>query len=225
MEVKLLTLQTNNIKKMKSFYIETLGFPLVMEDSHSFCIKIGSSKLKFTSENVLGNPYYHFAFNIFANKFEEAKSWVKERVQLNVNNEGEDEVYFSYSQAHSLYFYDPSGNIVEFISRHSISELDEAPFTIESVINISEIGVTVNDVAAAGKRLLEVGINERDNQPLDLTTINFMGDKSKGIYLILNQPGREWFFSNKISAVFPMEIITSQDDTIVVDGEGKLEVS
>ncbi|CAM5585876.1 hypothetical protein SAFG77S_09194 [Streptomyces afghaniensis] len=225
MEVKLLTLQTNNIKEMKSFYVETLGFPLIKEDSHSFCIKAGSSKLKFTSENVLGNPYYHFAFNIFANKFAEAKSWVKERVALNVNDEGEDEVYFSNFQAHSLYFYDPSGNIVEFISRNSISEQDEAPFSSESVINISEIGVTVSDVAAAGKRLMEVGINERDNKPLDLTSINFMGDKSKGIFLILNKPGREWFFSNKISAVFPLEIITSQHHTIVVDVEGNLEVS
>jgi len=71
---------------------------------------------------------------------------------------------------------------------------------------------------------MEVGINERDNKPLDLTSINFMGDKSKGIFLILNKPGREWFFSNKISAVFPLEIITSQHHTIVVDVEGNLEV-
>ncbi|MFC4023030.1 VOC family protein [Oceanobacillus longus] len=223
MEIKSLTLQTNNIKKMREFYVDTFGFPVLMEDDHSFRIGIGSSELEFTSENVKGHPYYHFAFNIFANKFDEAKSWVKERVQLNVRD-GEDEVYFSHFQAHAFYFYDPAGNIVEFISRPFTSKKGEEPFSIEGVLNISEIGLTVADAISAGEKLIEIGINERDNDPLSSTSLNFMGEKSKGIFILLNQPGREWIFSDKISAIYPMEITTSTNSKIIVNSEHILEV-
>ncbi|MCM3741362.1 VOC family protein [Oceanobacillus luteolus] len=216
MEIERLTLQTKSIREMKEFYVDTFGFPLVMEDENRFRIQAGSSELEFTTENVKGDPYYHFAFNIFANKFEEAKSWVKERVPLN-ENEGEDEVYFSYSDAHALYFYDPAGNVVEFISRHSISERGEGPFSVEDVLNISEIGLTVEDVVTVGNRLIEIGIHERDDKPISITSLNFMGEKSKGIFIILNKPGRQWFFSDKISAVYPLEITTSNQYRISVD--------
>lgn len=223
MEIKALKLYTNNIKEMKEFYVDTFGFPLLMENENSFRIRIGSSQLEFNSESVMDHPYYHFAFNIFANKFVEAKSWVKDRVELNVRD-GEDEADFSHLPAHALYFYDPAGNIVEFISRHSISEKGERPFSIESVVNISEIGLTVDDAINAGNQLIDIGINERNNQPLSSTYLNFMGEKSKGIFIILNQPGREWFFSDKISVIYPLEITTSNNNRIVVNSDHILEV-
>ena len=222
MEIKRLTLQTNKIKEMKEFYVGTLGFPLITEDELRFCIRTGTDEIEFTSEHVEGDPYYHFAFNIFANKFEEAKAWVKERVPLNVSD-GDDEVYFSNIDAHALYFYDPAGNIVEFISRHAISENGEEPFSIEGILNISEIGLTVDDAIDAGNKLMEIGIKERDNEPISSTYLNFMGDKTKGIFIILNQPGREWLFSTKRSVVFPLEITTS-NGKIVVTSDRKLEV-
>ncbi|MBR7798136.1 hypothetical protein GT022_19125 [Agaribacter marinus] len=222
MEIQTLTLQTNNIKKMREFYVDTFGFPLLTETENSFRIAIGSSELEFTSENVKGYPYYHFAFNILANKFDEAKAWVKEKVQLN-DRDGEDEADFSHLPAHALYFYDPAGNVVEFISRHSIAEKGEGPFSIEGVLNISEIGLTVDDAISAGEKLMAIGINERDNYPLSTTSLNFMGEKSKGVFIILNQPGREWIFSDKISAIFPMEITTSNNSKIIVNYNHILE--
>lgn len=144
-------------------------------------------------------------------------------MQLNVWD-GEDEADFSHLPAHALYFYDPAGNIVEFISRHSISEKGEEPFSIKGVLNISEIGLTVADAISDGEKLISVGINKRDNSPLSSRYLNFMGEKSKGIFIILNQPGREWIFSNKVSAIYPMEIITSNNNKIVVNSEHILEV-
>ncbi|MBS3679874.1 VOC family protein [Ornithinibacillus massiliensis] len=224
MEIKSLTLQTRHIKEMRAFYVDMFGFPLVREDEYSFRIRVGTSQLEFTSESVKGNPYYHFAFNILANKFVEAKSWVKERVELNTREE-EDEAFFSNLPAHALYFYDPAGNIVEFISRHSISKKGEEPFSIEEgIVNISEIGLTMEDAISAGKKLMTIGIHERDNAPLSSTSLNFMGDRSKGIFIILNQPGREWIFSDKLSATYPMEIVTATNSKIVVTSEHVLEV-
>lgn len=222
MEIKLVILQTDRMEEMKKFYVDLFGFPLIKENNSSFRIKVGSSELEFATEHVKGNPYYHFAFNIPSNKFREAKSWVKERVELSVED-GEDEAYFSFFSAHALYFYDPAGNIVEFISRQG-SEKETKTFSIDSVINISEIGLTVNDAISAGSRLIGIGINERDNNPLSQTSLNFMGDKSKGIFIILNQPGRRWIFSDKISAIFPLEILTTDGSRIVVNSDNLFEV-
>lgn len=223
MEIEVLTLQTNKLKEMKDFYIETLGFPLLSESETHFRIGIGSNELEFSTKGVVGEPYYHFAFNIPGNKFKKAKSWVKERVLLNVHD-GEDEVFFSHFPAYAFYFDDPAGNIVEFIARPEIYQKEEGPFTIDDVLTISEIGLTVADAISAGEKLIDAGIHERNHLPLSTTSLNFMGDKSKGIFLILNQPGRQWFFSDKVSAIFPLEITISNQINIIVNSEGNVEV-
>lgn len=82
MEIKTVVLFTKDLVQMKNFYINILGFSLLNEDKNSFRITIGTSELEFSSKVVEGNPYYHFAFNIPANKFNEAKVWTKERVSL-----------------------------------------------------------------------------------------------------------------------------------------------
>src|SRR5690606_23075661 len=64
------------------FYVGTFGFPLIKVGEKYFNISIGLSQLVFTSENVKGNPYYHLAFNIYANKFDEAKLWVKRKSSI-----------------------------------------------------------------------------------------------------------------------------------------------
>lgn len=208
---------------MKKFYIDLFQFPLVNEDKDSFCIKVGTSQLEFTSKNVKGNPYYHFAFNIPTNQFSEAKSWVKERVELSLED-GSDEVYFAKFLAHALYFHDPAGNIVEFIARGSIPVEATVPSSCDAILNISEIGLTVDDAIRVGSELIEKGINVRDNRPLSTTSLNFMGEKVKGIFIILNQPGRRWIFSDKLSAVFPLEIKTDTSITIKVRSDNEIEV-
>jgi catechol 2,3-dioxygenase-like lactoylglutathione lyase family enzyme len=224
MEIKSLILKTKNVKEMKKFYLDSLGFPLIKEGENSFRIAIGSSELEFTSDNAEGKPYYHFAFNIQANKFDEAKSWVREKVSLNTED-GKDEADFSHLPAHALYFYDPAGNIVELISRHSISDEGKESFSADkSVLNISEIGLTVDDAIDAGERLIDIGIHERDNYPLSSTSLNFMGDNSKGIFIILTPPERRWIFSDKLSAIYPLEIITTDNSRIVINSDNLLEV-
>ncbi|WP_047981880.1 VOC family protein [Ornithinibacillus contaminans] len=223
MEIQSLVLHTNDIQEMKKFYLDLLQFPLVNEDKDSFCIKVGTSQLVFTSKNVKGNPYYHFAFNIPSNQFSEAKAWVKERVELSLED-GSDEVYFENFLAHALYFYDPAGNIVEFIARGSIPVEATEPFSSASIINISEIGLTVDDAIRVGSELIDNGIPIRDNRPLSTTSLNFMGENANGIFIILNQPGRRWIFSDKLSAVFPIEIKTGTDVSILVNSDSEVEV-
>ncbi|WP_419880448.1 VOC family protein [Peribacillus sp. B-H-3] len=103
MAIKSIVLQTNSLTEMKNFYINTLGFSLINEDKNSFRIAVGAGEFEFTTKDVEDNPYYHFAFNIPANKFNEAKSWAKERVSLLVED-GLDEANFAHFPAHALYF-------------------------------------------------------------------------------------------------------------------------
>ena len=223
MEIKTVVLFTKDLVQMKNFYINILGFSLLNEDKNSFRITIGTSELEFSSKVVEGNPYYHFAFNIPANKFFEAKLWTKERVSLLVED-GEDEANFVHLQAHSLYFYDPAGNIVEFISRQSVSEDSTEPFSIKSILNISEISLTVDDAISATEKLNVIGVTERDNNAINPNMLNFMGERENGVFLLLTQPGRRWFFSDKIAAVYPLEITLKDNSKIRIKPDNELQI-
>lgn len=69
MEIKSIVLHTKSLMQMKNFYIGTLGFSLINEDKNSFRMAVGTGEMEFTTKEVKGDPYYHFAFNIPANKF------------------------------------------------------------------------------------------------------------------------------------------------------------
>jgi len=223
MEINTVILLTKELVKMRKFYIDVLGFSVLKEDEKSFRIAIGTSELEFSSKEVEGNPYYHFAFNIPANKFYEAKSWVKERVGLLVE-EGEDEADFVHLPALALYFYDPVGNIVEFISRQSVSKDSKESFSINSLINISEISLTVDDVISANEKLTVIGLTERDNNEISPKTLNFMGKRENGVFILLTQPGRRWFFSDKIAAIYPLEITLTDNNKIVINRNKELQI-
>ncbi|MGE7673248.1 VOC family protein [Lysinibacillus sp. NPDC094403] len=220
MKIKSLTLQTDNLQTMKEFYINKLGFLMIVETRDSFQIQTGTSILEFTNRDTVSKPYYHFAFNIPANQFEEAKFWLKNKVQL-LTEDGEDEVNFSHLPAHAIYFEDPSGNIVEFIARYGINEESSEPFTIKSILHISEIGLIVDDVFKAGKELSKAHIFERDNKPLSEKFLNFMGVRDKGIFIILAHPGRRWIFSDKYSSIFPLKISVDKGKMIMVNHKGE----
>ncbi|MGE7768203.1 VOC family protein [Peribacillus sp. NPDC096540] len=224
MEIKSIVLQTKSLMQMKKFYIDTLGFSLVNEDKNSFRIAVGTGEFEFTTKNVENNPYYHFAFNIPANKFYEAKSWVKERVDLLVED-GLDEANFAHLPARALYFYDPSGNIVEFISRYEISEESIEPFSVKSILNISEIGLIVEDTISVSEKLNEIGVIERDNSTISRQYLNFMGERRNGIFIILAQPGRRWIFSDKTSAIYPLEITLKNNNKIIIKSNNEFQIN
>lgn len=221
MEIKLIVLQTKHLPQMKTFYTDTLGFDLVKEAEDSFRIAVGTGEMEFTTKTAEDDPYYHFAFNLPANKFYEAKSWIKEKVNLLVED-GADEADFAHLPAHALYFYDPSGNIVELISRHGTADESSEPFSVNSIVNISEIGLIVEDAMAAGERLNELGLNERDGHPISRQFLNFMGEKENGVFIILAQPGRRWIFSDKLSAIYPLEITLMNNNKIIVSPNKEL---
>lgn len=223
MEINHVILHTKNIMQMKNFYIDNLEFTLLKDDEKSLRFAVGRSILEFIATETVNQPFYHFAFSIPFNKFKEAKLWIQKRVKLTVED-GKDEVYFNNLQADAFYFTDPGGNIVEFIARHSLSEEGSEPFSSNSVINISEMSLTVNDSISAGKMLNEIDVHERDNNEINKNGLNFMGEKENGVFLLLTQPGRKWLFSNKQSTIYPLEISLSNTRKIIINTDNKIVV-
>ena len=55
--------------------------------------------------------------------------------------------------AHSVFFLDPAGNILEYIARHDLKNADTSPFSWADMLHVSEIGLVVDDVTATAEAL------------------------------------------------------------------------
>ncbi|MEK3765406.1 VOC family protein [Solibacillus sp. FSL K6-4121] len=216
MKFKKVSLQTNDLEVMKDFYKNNLGCTLDNEHVDSFEVTFGYTTIEFNNRNVKGNPFYHFAFDIPSNQFLEAKEWAIKRVTLSTED-GEDDVYFENIKAHSLYFEDPAGNILEFISRTKDNPTSETPFSIDNIIQMSEMSLVVEDKVNVAEELKKAGIIERNGDKINHTGLNFMSDKNGAVFLLLVSPNRRWYFSQKDAVIFPMTITLENDVKLGID--------
>ncbi|NNE08625.1 MAG: hypothetical protein HKN20_08690 [Gemmatimonadetes bacterium] len=141
------------------FYSETLGLPVRVEGEIAI-VSAGSNELRF--ERGAGAPFYHFAFNIRPLRLEDARAWLAERVTLlRYAETGEEVVAFPSWNAHSVYFHDPAGNIVEFIARHDLkvgqapNDPADSPFGAADILGLSEIALVVDDVRETVRAIRE----------------------------------------------------------------------
>lgn len=177
---------TPKLEANKQFYCDTLGFEKTSESETSFSFRAGKSIVHFSQKKDI--PIYHYAFNIPENQQLNALRWIKERTTILPTGK-EEIIDFSNWNAHAIYFTDPAGNIVEFIARHDLPNASEVPFSIESVIELSEIGM-VNSNAPATYRQLQrdLGI-----QPYRQHSDRFaaMGDEH-GLFIVVPDD-RDWY--------------------------------
>lgn len=211
---KKVTLYTNKLKEVKGFYEYQLGFRIVEEDETSFMLSIGESQLIFRASEQ--PAFYHFAFNIPGNQFTLAKGWASSRVELN-RQEGMDEIYYANFDADAFYFQDPAGNVVEFLGRRNTDKMGN--FTIDSLLNISEVSITTPFVAEVGKQLEEMEIPVRGNKGIEPDALNFLGQGAA--FILLVKPKRTWYFSKKKSEVHPLSIELTDGRKIDIDEEGR----
>ncbi|MBY0210683.1 MULTISPECIES: glyoxalase [Priestia] len=214
-------LYTHLLDEMKAFYVNSLNFPLTAASPRSFSIKVGESELIFKESALHTKPFYHFAFNVPANRFMEAKQWATQRVFLNTE-EKKDEIYFEAFDAHSFYFKDPAHNIVEYISRHSDCPPSNDPFSSKSLLSIGEINLTTPHVRSVGTQLINSGINVRNNRPLN-ENFNFLGSGSA--FFLVGAPKRRWFFSDRDSEVHPLTVKVNHSLAVALDKKGMLKIT
>jgi len=200
-------LKTAELENLKRFYEEKLGIRVVDSGEKFFTLQIGESRLTF-EELVEGRPFYHYAFNIPENRFQEAKEWLEDKVMLN-QEEGKDEVDFVSWNAHSLYFEDPTGNIVEFIARHNLNNGSDQPFSASSLLCVSEIGIVEEDVLPLVDELIDQGFAKYQEGSEEFVPV---GDEH-GL-LIVVKVNRRWFFGKQDAKIFPV--------TLHVEGHGMM---
>lgn len=199
MEMIEVCLETAQLAEMKDFYNGTLGLALLEEEENSFAVQAGATKLCFVRGE--GNPFYHFAFNIPENKIEEAIKWLDGRVKL-LEEEGETLVFFPHWNAHSIYFLDPAGNIVEFISRHNLANRREGAFTSQDILCVSEIGMPVDDVMDTIEKMQTVLQLPVWREP----TSQFAPLGGEDGLFILVAIGRTWFMSDRAAHAYPLKV-------------------
>lgn len=189
-------LRTAPLDAQRAFYSERLGLPLEDDGAGAFAVRAGSSLLRFVGAEH-GEPTYHFAFNVPANRFAESKAWIAERVEL-VTHDGEDEFDFRSWNAHAVYFFDPAGNIVELIARHGLPNAADAPALLE----ISEMGLPTPDVPALVRTIQsELGFELYDGGG---DAFAALGDE-RGL-LIVVRSGRTWFPHAGEGRPWPIEL-------------------
>ncbi len=202
MTIQHITLQCANLEALLHFYRDTLCFNVVEEEEHHFTLQAGTSLLTF-KENKKIDAYYHFAFTIPSNQIENAKTWLQDRVDLLIDEEKHQIIDFPNWNAHAMYFLDPAGNIVEFIARHNLKIESSSNFSVDSIVEISEIGIPVKQLKKVAEQLeSKIGIKKWSG---DFHYFCAIGDEH-GLLIVVDQANKKWFPTDMPSKPYPLDI-------------------
>jgi catechol-2,3-dioxygenase len=221
MRIVELHLRTARLAEVADFYGSVLGMPSGGRDVGAAGFQAGSTRLIFESASY-GAPTYHFAFNIPRDGFDEAKRWLASRVAL-VTKDEVDEYSSESWNARFMYFYDPAGNIVEFIARKGLPLDASGPFDAHEVLSVSEIGLPVDDVRASAIILTDkLGISPYQGQSPEFAAL---GDE-QGLLIVVKN-GRHWFPTALPATTVPVAAtveITPASMMRIAQTEGALEI-
>jgi catechol 2,3-dioxygenase-like lactoylglutathione lyase family enzyme len=174
------------------FYRDVLGLP-ARANSDIVEVQVGASVL-LLDQGTVRSGAYHCAINIPADRFDQAKVWLQQRVAP-LGRDGQDEFNLAAPwNSQSVYFTGPDGIILELIARHDQPATSTAPFSSADLLCISEIGLAVPDVPAAVAQLRDAlrlplfGAAAADFTPL--------GDPD-GLLIVVRR-GRPWFPTHNV---------------------------
>jgi catechol 2,3-dioxygenase-like lactoylglutathione lyase family enzyme len=203
--LKKLRLRSNDLDAQETFYRDVLGLPVNRPNEDLLIVTTGVSEIEFVPDAESENPFYHFAFTIPENLLEKSLEWLTPRCDvLDVTPRGAKIRHFQHWNAHSIFFLDPVGNILEFIAHHDLKNGTDQPFGPDQILFTSEIGLVVPDVpAVAGS--IEKQFGHTPFRGLSSKGFTAMGDMS-GLVLVVKE-GRGWIPLTVKSQVFPTEVI------------------
>lgn len=161
-DIRELVLECKDLALVKDFWVNRMGMELLAQNATSFSVRIGTSKLKFVRHPGNASPFYHFAVNIPENQIEQAFEWIRERAQvIRQDGTGAEIIHKPLFNAHSLFFHDPAGNVVELTARHVLTNTLEGTFTKNMLLKISEVSIiTKNTRECAELMTAQLGVRE-----------------------------------------------------------------
>jgi len=215
MKIFELRLKIGDLVAARHFYHDVLKLPVLEETTDLLVLQAGSTRLVF--ECVVGwQGKYHFAFDVPENQITEAAAWITVKVKMATSNK---QVIFNSTNrwnAQMVYFYDPAGNILEFIARHNRPNASSEPFSERSIIGISEIGLATGDVEQTVKWLsdtLEMPVYDGAGS----NSFSAVGDEL-GLFIVVKQ-GRVWYPETGIAAgINPVSV------TLIGEGTGEFNI-
>ncbi|MGM1049553.1 MAG: VOC family protein [Bacillota bacterium] len=221
MKLSKVLLSTQQFEAIKGFYGSLLGLDVLEDQPSQLLFQAGSTILAFRKASPQDQPYYHIAFTIPANKFSEAKQWVSERGIALFSIDGQNEFLFENWNASAFYFYDPDGNLIEFIAHHTLNNTTDEAFGSKNLLCISEIGLPVDNVSQVVKELTEtfrLRLWSGDGQQFAA-----LGD-AEGRLIVVDKH-RPWFPDGRIPGVFDTRVsIEGTDSARVVLQNGLYEL-
>ena len=195
---------TASLEGLKKFYTSLIGLPVVSEQADRFMIRAGETTISFIKTNVKEAPFYHFAFNIPENKILKAREWQLKRTALSGSPSQlidpaypKDIRHFQHWNAHSVFFWDPAGNLVEYIARHDLKNRTDGEFSSRDLLCASEIAFIVNDTETIADEIKSsFGLNQYRGGDENFRAI---GDEN-GLLLVIKK-GRVWESHTNISRI------------------------
>ncbi|WP_205514014.1 VOC family protein [Longitalea arenae] len=188
-----------DLQAITKFYGGVLELPALAVPAGQAAFEVGETKLIFREMAGI-EPYYHFAIDIPHNKLYDAYHWMQNKAALlPVEHETVFTQFINWN-AQSFYFFDSSGNLLEFICRYDVANSSSQPFSARSFQYISEIGIVTNNVNEEVKELGErYGLAPYKRQPV-LENFAAVGDE-EGL-LIISAAGRNWYPTEKAASRF-----------------------
>lgn len=206
------------LSELAAFYGGSLGLRIDARTATSLTILAGASRITFTpTSSERDSPFYHFAFNIPENKLRAARDWQRERTplieiptQLRDDRYPDDVVHFRNWNAHSVFFLDPAGNVVEHIARHDLANGRAGAFGPEDLLCVSEIAFATDDVTGLADEIRTRFELPRYRSASDVVTA--LGDEH-GLLLVFRR-GRNLGFESKPQRridVHPVDVTIDRD--------------
>lgn len=154
---KTIILNTERLNVLEHFYGTLLNLPCTT-GNNEIRIQAGYTELIFRSVTY-SVPPVHIAFNIPGNHLGYSVQWLLKRTSLLPVSEKNYIAEFHDWKAKAVYFSDPAGNILEFITREGLDILSTEKFSGESIISVSELGVVVSSTESfADEIMVKAGI-------------------------------------------------------------------
>lgn len=152
------------IAEMAAFYRDKLGLNVTASSPEECIVDAGQTRITFVKKAEPAKmPFYHFAFNIPENKIVAAHRWQSERTpllpipaRLREARFPDEVVNYAHWNAHSIFFFDPSYNVVEYIARHDLANAAPGGFTSDDILYASEIAFVTDDVSATSEKLRQI---------------------------------------------------------------------
>jgi hypothetical protein len=204
MNIKSLTLKSNDIESTVDFYRRLFNAGPQFRSGSAAGFKVGESVLIFEQSDVL-KPVYHFAVDIPCNQLNEAFEFVSNCAKVLPVSDEQYFADFKNWNAQSFYFLDNNGNILEYICRYDRQIEYPGPFNGQQLISISEAGLPAEKTPQLmAKIMYNYPLTPYEKQP-PLENFAALGDVN-GL-LILSNIGRAWYPTQVPASVFPLTVI------------------